>query len=121
MWLKETLAKPCEAFWSSAVRILLQVSTGAAAPSQGFTAPPSDIPAVKMVMIVVTRCGGKFVNFHLCEVKPFFQLRSEEGLGTELTAALKCHLFNLLDDMQHSLQFQNILVILNPYQFPPSK
>lgn len=76
---------------------MLQASTWAATLSQGFTAPFSDVPAIEIVMIAVTACvylWRKFVNFPMCEVKPLFQLRSEEGLGTELTTALKCHPFH---------------------------
>lgn len=65
----------------------MQASTGASALSQEFTAPLSDMPAIKIVMIVVTACvclWKEFVNFHMGEVKPLFQLRSEDDLGQSL-------------------------------------
>lgn len=64
--------------------------------------------------ILVTACEclkEKLVNLHVCKVKPLFQLRGKEGLGTVFTTGFV--LSRLLDDRQHGLRFQEILVILD--------
>lgn len=71
-----------------------------------------------MILLTACVCLQEKFNLHVHKVKPLFQLRSKEDLGTEFTAVPI--LSNLLDDSQHGLPFKKMLVMLNSHQLPPS-